>query len=67
MRYRLYECQECKDKFITDNRARWKPNFCKEGCSMVDAEEHYIRVSGRVKLIKEAENLDEFTEDSNNQ
>ena len=57
MRYQLYECEDCKEKFITDNKTRWTMVGCKEGCSMVDAEEGYSRMIGKPQLIKESDTI----------
>jgi len=57
MRYALYECGVCKQKFTTDNKVRHDMVGCKEGCSMVDAEEHYTREIGNPIKLKESDNL----------
>ena len=64
MRYMLYECGKCKERFIADRKERWEMVGCYEGCSQVDAEEHYIRFMGKPKLIKESDNKKDLEDES---
>jgi hypothetical protein len=57
MRYQLYKCEDCKEKFIADKKKRWTMVGCEKGCSMVDAEESYSRFMGKPKFIKGSDNL----------
>lgn len=50
-RYTKWKCPKCNDEFITDSKARWQMKSCKEGCTSVDAEEHYIRFIGNKPIV----------------
>ena len=63
MRYALYKCGVCKQKFTTDNTQQWQMKGCEEGCSMVDAEEHYTREIGNPIKLKESDNLKDLEDE----
>ena len=58
-RYTKWECPKCNDEFITDSKARWQIKACKEGCTSVDAEEHYVRFIGnKPTVVRESDDLE---------
>jgi len=58
-RYTKWECPKCNDEFITDSQARWQMESCKDGCTSVDAEEHYVRFIGNnPTVVGESDNLE---------
>ena len=54
LRYTLWECQICEDKFTTDSKSRHDMVWCKCKKTAVDAEEWYSRFVGKPKLLKES-------------
>lgn len=60
MRYSRWKCELCNDEFITDSKKRWDMVICECGKTSVDAEEYYTRFTGKPKLIKESDNLEEL-------
>ena len=53
LRYSLYQCEICEDKFTTDSQERHEMVWCKCKKTAVDAEEWYTRFVGKPKLIYE--------------
>ena len=54
LRYTLWQCEICEDKFTTDSKARHDMVWCKCKKTAVDAEEWYSRFVGKPKLLKES-------------
>jgi hypothetical protein len=52
MRFTLWQCEICKDEFVTDNKSRYQMVGCKCGKSAVDDEEGYTRTIGKPKKLK---------------
>ncbi len=61
-RYKLWECNYCKDRFITDSKSRWSMVGCKCGKTSVDDEEYYQRHNGSAKLITKSNNKEDLKE-----
>ena len=49
----LWECPHCKDKKKSHSKEHHKMDTCKCGKSSIDLEEHYCRVVGDAKILKE--------------
>ena len=56
LRYSLYQCEICEDKFTTDSKARHDMVWCKCKKTAVDDEEYYSRFLGKPKLLEQSNN-----------
>ena len=60
LRFSLWECEICNDKFMTDSKSRWDMVRCKCGETAVDDEEWYGRFMGKPKLLNQSNNLEDM-------
>lgn len=48
-----WECVSCKKQYESFSNKRWDMQVCECGKSGYDLEEHYARIFGDIKIVKE--------------